>query len=155
MECPSCLLRYNSKQRSPSIATCGHSICLECLPKHQKCPVCLLSISQNSKINYSLLELAEKDNSNIDKFVKVCFIGSSGVGKTSLIRLLTNQIFSEDIPSTVGYDFTFIDQTIEGFRVRYQLWDSAGQERYRAISPIHYKSIYIAMSRCKHPCDRV
>lgn len=24
--------------------------------------------------------------------------------------------------------------------VRFQLWDSAGQERYRAISPLHYKS---------------
>lgn len=34
----------------------------------------------------------------------------------------------------------FKDRNIGGYRVRFQLWDSAGQERYRAISPIHYKS---------------
>lgn len=36
------------------------------------------------------MELVEKDNNNIDKFIKICFVGSSGVGKTSLIRMLTN-----------------------------------------------------------------
>ena len=29
---------------------------------------------------------------------------------------------------------------IDGLNVRFQLWDSAGQERYRAVSPLHYKS---------------
>lgn len=50
------------------------------------------------------------------------------------------QEFNEDISTTIGYDFTFKDRFINGYCVRFQLWDSAGQERYRAISPIHYKS---------------
>ena len=92
------------------------------------------------------MEVAQKDQSSIDKFIKVCFIGSSGVGKTSLIRMLTNHEYSNDVASTVGYDFTFEDRLISNYRVRFQFWDSAGQERYQAISPIHYKSIAILTS---------
>ena len=44
--------------------------------------------------------------------------------------------------STIGYDFAFEDRMIDGMNVRFQLWDSAGQEKYRAISPLHYKSTY-------------
>ena len=86
------------------------------------------------------MEIAQKDKTKIDKFIKVCFVGSSGVGKTSAVRMLTGYEYCEDLPSTIGYDFTFMDQSIHPFRVRYQFWDSAGQERYQAISPIHYKS---------------
>lgn len=55
--------------------------------------------------------------------------------------------FIEDISTTIGYDFMFKDRDIGGYRVRFQLWDSAGQERYRAISPIHYKSMFVLMLR--------
>ena len=95
--------------------------------------------------NYSLLEFVEKDKKNIDKFIKVCFVGGSGVGKTSIIRMLTGDKFLEEVPTTIGYDFTFQDREIKGYNVRFQLWDSAGQERYKAISPIHYKSNVFAI----------
>jgi GTPase SAR1 family protein len=62
------------------------------------------------------------------------------VGKTSLIkRMLGNEFFQETV-TTIGYDFSFSDRMVDDLLVRYQLWDSAGQEKYRAISPIHYKS---------------
>ena len=40
------------------------------------------------------MELVDKETHNIDKFIKVCFIGSSGVGKTSIIRMLSSEEFS-------------------------------------------------------------
>ena len=40
------------------------------------------------------MEVALKDQTNVDKFIKICFIGSSAVGKTCLIRMLTNQKYS-------------------------------------------------------------
>lgn len=45
--------------------------------------------------------------------------------------------------TTIGYDFSFHDRVVDNLSVRFQLWDSAGQEKYRAISPIHYKSNYL------------
>jgi small GTP-binding protein len=77
---------------------------------------------------------------DIDKFIKVCFVGESKVGKTSLINRLKGEEYRENTISTIGYDFAFEDRTIDGMNIRFQLWDSAGQERYRAISPLHYKS---------------
>ena len=94
MECPSCLLKYNASKRSPLIVDCGHSVCSQCFPSVDHCPGCRLKISKKSKINYSLMEVALKDQTNVDKFIKICFIGSSAVGKTCLIRMLTNQKYS-------------------------------------------------------------
>ena len=51
--------------------------------------------------------MVQQTSVNIDKFLKVCLIGSSGVGKTSLIRMLTDKEFVMDLSSTVGFDFTY------------------------------------------------
>jgi GTPase SAR1 family protein len=53
------------------------------------------------------------------------------------------QSFTEDTVTTIGYDFSFLDRNVDQLQIRYQLWDSAGQEKYRSISPIHYKSTFI------------
>ncbi len=82
---------------------------------------------------------------DIDKFIKVCFVGESKVGKTSLINRLRGNEYKEDTVATIGYDFAFVDRVINDFNIRFQLWDSAGQERYRAVSPIHYKSSFLIM----------
>lgn len=70
----------------------------------------------------------------------MCFVGESKVGKTSLINRLRGNEYKEETVATIGYDFAFVDRVINDFHIRFQLWDSAGQERYRAVSPIHYKS---------------
>lgn len=128
------------------ILSCGHTLCSNCIPRYKQCPVCSDNIDSSTKPNYSLLQVIKEDSKQIDKFVKVCFVGSSAVGKTSLIRQFMGESFTEDISTTIGYDFTFKDRKIGEFCVRFQLWDSAGQERYRAISPIHYKSIFAVIS---------
>lgn len=64
-------------------------------------------------------------------------------GKTSLIKRLMNNEFVSETVTTIGYDFSFQDKKVDTLNVRYQLWDSAGQEKYRAISPIHYKSTFL------------
>lgn len=38
--------------------------------------------------------MIDKDTKPIDKFIKVCFVGSSAVGKTSLIKLFMGQDFN-------------------------------------------------------------
>lgn len=73
------------------------------------------------------MEIIEKDPREIDKYVKVCFVGSSMTGKTSLIKRLMGNKFFEETVTTIGYDFSFHDRTVDELSVRYQLWDSAGQ----------------------------
>lgn len=96
MECPACFLRYSTTQRRPTIIQCGHTICSSCLTTSSKCKICTQDIDQNKKdcLNYSLMEIIQKDVKEIDKYVKVCFVGSSMTGKTSLIkRLMGNKFF--------------------------------------------------------------
>lgn len=145
MDCSKCNLRFNKTQRKPKINQCGHTICETCCNKLSFCPACQSMIDKNKLIvNQSLLALLdEKRASNdIDKMIKVCFAGESKVGKTSLINRLKGSEYKDNTIATIGYDFAFVDRDIDGYNIRFQLWDSAGQERYRAISPLHYKSTY-------------
>ena len=58
-----------------------------------------------------------------------CFLGNSGVGKTSLILQLSEGHFVQSGGNTLGLDFTTKTLKINDERVVFQLWDTAGQER--------------------------
>lgn len=45
--------------------------------------------------------------------------------------------------STIGIDFINVKRKVSEKTIRVQLWDSAGQEKYRCIASAHYKSINI------------
>ncbi|CAF0890753.1 unnamed protein product [Brachionus calyciflorus] len=71
---------------------------------------------------------------------KVLIIGESRVGKTSIIKRLNNEGFSESTISTVGLDFVNAFFNIDGVTVRLQIWDTAGQERFRTITRSHFRN---------------
>jgi len=75
---------------------------------------------------------------------KYVVIGDSGCGKTNIVtRFSTNEFYEASRP-TIGVDFFQKDLTIpwkDGKKdeVRIQIWDSAGQERFRGVVSTHYK----------------
>jgi small GTP-binding protein len=71
---------------------------------------------------------------------KFILIGSSGVGKTSILKRLTSDIFLDDAQSTVGVEFETAMLNIDERRVKLQIWDTAGQERFRSIAKAYYRS---------------
>lgn len=72
--------------------------------------------------------------------MKIIVIGSSGGGKTSLLKRLVDKNFSPNTASTVGVEYFTYDTTIDGHRVRLLLWDTAGQERFYTISKAYFRS---------------
>ena len=70
---------------------------------------------------------------------KIVFIGNPSTGKTSLLNRICNDKFLPDYDSTIGVDFftksIYYNENI--FKV--QLWDSAGQEKYRSLTKFFYK----------------
>ena len=74
---------------------------------------------------------------------KIVFIGNPTAGKTSLLNRICNDKFENDYDSTIGVDFftktVFYNETI--FKI--QLWDSAGQEKYRALIPSYIRGASI------------
>lgn len=63
---------------------------------------------------------------------RIIMLGDSTVGKSSLVKRYTEDLFLESINETVGVDFYVHFIEVEpGVRVKLQFWDTAGQERFR------------------------
>ncbi len=65
---------------------------------------------------------------------KLCVVGDSGVGKTSLIRRYADKKFDDSYLPTIGADFTIKRVEIEpGHFATLQIWDMGGQQMFQAI----------------------
>lgn len=70
-----------------------------------------------------------------DYLFKFLLVGDSGVGKTSFVDCyIRKKKFDTEFHSTVGVDFATKSLTIKDKTAKIQLWDSAGDEKYRSIS---------------------
>ena len=73
-------------------------------------------------------------SNNSNWIFKVIVAGAGGVGKTALIDRYVNDSFVEDHKMTIGAQFSIKDVTIDtGETIRQQLWDFAGEQRFRFI----------------------
>lgn len=70
-----------------------------------------------------------------DVLFKVVFFGDGGVGKTTLINRYLTGVFKSDSVITIGVDFHVKKVEIEGKRVSLQIWDFAGEDRFRFLMP--------------------
>lgn len=77
---------------------------------------------------------------NYDFLFKFIVVGDSNVGKTSIIRSLTNKEFNKDESNTVGIDFAVHTFNIDNKAIKLQIWDTAGQEIFQSVSRIYYKN---------------
>ena len=76
---------------------------------------------------------------------KMIIIGDSAVGKTCIFKKIISGTFTEKSISTIGMDrrtLSFNIKNSEGndLEIDVQLWDTAGEERFRSITTSYYKS---------------
>ena len=77
---------------------------------------------------------------------KVVLVGESGVGKTSIITQFIDQTFQEDQQSTTGGTFSTKSVICEGGKIlKFEIWDTAGQEKYRSLTTMFYKDANAAV----------
>uniref|UniRef100_A0A8C3PMH7 Ras-related protein Rab-25 n=1 Tax=Calidris pygmaea TaxID=425635 RepID=A0A8C3PMH7_9CHAR len=69
----------------------------------------------------------------------VVLIGESGVGKTNLLSRFTRNEFNHDSRTTIGVEFSTRTILVGDAVVKAQIWDTAGLERYRAITSAYYR----------------
>ena len=82
------------------------------------------------------------------KNCKVVLIGESGVGKTSIISRFINDTFDEGLVTTTGASYAGKDMIFKDYNnqlVKFEIWDTAGQEKYRSLAQIFYKDSQIAI----------
>ena len=71
---------------------------------------------------------------------KIVFIGESGVGKTCIISRFIRGIYAEGVESTgASYAQKTIDIPELGQSISLDIWDTAGQEKYRALTKFFSK----------------
>lgn len=82
-----------------------------------------------------------EDDQEYDLLLKVLFIGDSATGaKTSFLRRYVKDEFSEyNTISTIGVDIRIKYITVRGKKVKLQMLDTAGQERFRTITRSFFK----------------
>ena len=71
---------------------------------------------------------------NYDLTLKILIVGDSSVGKTNFMTRFIENKFSEGYMTTSGIDLQTTDIQIKNKKIRIQLWDTAGQEKYKSIT---------------------
>jgi small GTP-binding protein len=75
------------------------------------------------------------DEREPDVLFKICFFGDGGVGKTTLIGRYLTGIFKTNQTLTIGVDFHVKKIKIGDKLVSLQIWDFAGESRFRFLLP--------------------
>lgn len=86
--------------------------------------------------------MADKGNS-----CKVVLLGESGVGKTCIISRYVNNTYDEKSETTNGASYASKIIELEQYKqsLRFDIWDTAGQEKYRSLTKFFYKDAAIAV----------
>lgn len=72
--------------------------------------------------------------------VKIVMLGDSRVGKSSILKKFISNEFSHNYITTLGIDFLQKTIMVDGINIKVQVWDTAGQEKYRTMVQSYYKS---------------
>ena len=70
---------------------------------------------------------------------RVFVVGDAETGKTSMLGSFTGDEFDPRYISTIGVDFRCHTIKLDEFRIKLQLWDTAGQPRFRRNKRIRYR----------------
>ena len=89
-----------------------------------------------------------RDDDDEDEYIpcKIVLLGEAGVGKTSIITRYISGSFSQIVMTSTGSSFVAKKIELEDKKkVKLQIWDTAGQEKYRSLAKIFYQSAAVAV----------
>jgi small GTP-binding protein len=76
---------------------------------------------------------------------RVVTLGESSVGKSSIINRLGHNAFNPIEQPTIGATFLLHSEESDRGKIEMQIWDTAGQEKYRSLSPIYCRGAAAAI----------
>ncbi|XP_015920309.1 ras-related protein Rab-22A isoform X1 [Parasteatoda tepidariorum] len=77
---------------------------------------------------------------NAHQEIKLCVLGDSGVGKSSIVQRFVHNTFNPAVESTIGASFMTKCILVDDCTFKFNIWDTAGQERYRSLAPMYYRN---------------
>lgn len=76
---------------------------------------------------------------SFDRTFKIIVFGDAGTGKTTLTHRFLTNLFLPNATSSIGVDFQLKMVEIEDKIIKLQVWDFAGEERFRFLFPTYLK----------------
>jgi len=70
---------------------------------------------------------------------KIIVFGDAGCGKTNLIKRYSTDLFESDQTMTIGVEYFSKMVSIDGQKVKLQIWDFGGEERFRFLLPTYVR----------------
>lgn len=82
-----------------------------------------------------------------DAVLKLVVVGDHGVGKTTLVSNLSKGKPTKNPEPTIGVEFNSVSVTIPKIdkHIKLQIWDTAGQEKFKSITRIYYRNAKCAI----------
>ena len=80
--------------------------------------------------------------SGLDRAYKLLLIGESNVGKTSIILRYTENEFDSTGISTCGVDVKCKYVSLDNTKIRLDIWDTAGEERFRGLAKNYFRGAH-------------
>ena len=94
-------------------------------------------------VNISFLA-SENDKPENPKY-KLIFLGDQSVGKSCILNRFMNDTFTEEYQATIGLDFQSKNVQIDNQDIHLLLYDTAGQEKFRALIPMYTRDANIIL----------
>jgi small GTP-binding protein len=76
---------------------------------------------------------------NYDATFKIVIFGDAGTGKTTLTQRFLTNLFVSDSKMTIGVDFEVKSLVVDENKVKLQIWDFGGEERFRFLLPTYVR----------------
>ena len=82
------------------------------------------------------------DGQDYEYLFKLLLIGNSGVGKSCILMRYADNSFTENFFNTIGVDFKIKTITLNDQVIKMQIWDTAGQDRFRTLTSSYYRGAH-------------
>jgi small GTP-binding protein len=77
---------------------------------------------------------------NYDYIIKIILVGDSQVGKSTYFNKLQYKE-CHVLPTTIGVDFYSMIKNYNNKNIKINIWDTAGEDRYKTIISMYFKEI--------------
>ena len=90
--------------------------------------------------------MSVRDSLDYSFVYKVISVGNKNVGKTSLLSRFVTQQFDEHIRATIGVDHFSTIVRVGPDKVKVQLWDTSGNDRFKTMTRVYYRAAPAAIA---------
>lgn len=92
------------------------------------------------------LKIKKKESTSKALGVKIVLLGDAGVGKSSICQRYINNTISDNYEVTIGGAYLQKEVALDnGQKIKLHIWDTGGEERYRAMAPLYYRDAQAAL----------